>query len=187
MEQIKTVIKPFFGLLIMAGCVILVIHIFFLARETEGIGIFEQTGNIFRQGMGSDELENNSIELLEDRDGVGCEVIYNQGAQQIGEVICFKDALTVIKTDETKVVGSLEDDFAIYLQDITTQSGNSAVEILSQEEIEALEEIPAPMVYDKENDQLYCFVSGIYIVYVKIYDNSGGQQTYVFQMPVDTI
>ena len=60
------------------------------------------------------------------------------------------------------------------------------MEVMSANDIAQLEEVPAPFVYDKENDLLYIFASGTYHVIVKIYTDSGASQSYEFQLPVET-
>ena len=81
--------------------------------------------------------------------------------------------------------GSVEEDFAIYLMDIRNMDGNSVLEVLSSAEIEDMEEIPATFIYDREQDILHIFGSGIYVVYVKVYGSSGGQVVYEFKLPVE--
>lgn len=188
MEKIKIVIKPFYSLLIMIGCVILVINVFFSATNSGGLKIFETSGSIFQPMLGSDEVKNEGLNYLESLESGYVPIVkYSSGVQRVGESVVFKSLMTVRKENGTNVSGSVEDDFALYLMDIKSQAGESVLETLSSEEIAELEEIPASFVYDKEQDKLYFFGSGIYIVYVKIYGSSGGLETYEFQLPVEAM
>ncbi len=185
MELIKDIIRQFYPLLIMCACVSFVVYVFFSANYNGGDGVFENTGNIYAPMIEDDELKQDGLNyIVEEVNAYVPEIQYNSGAKQIGDCIAFKELFLVKKEDGSFVNGSLEDDFALYLTDIT-QSGNSVLERMTSEEIDVMEEIPAAFVYDKENDLLYIYGSGTYTVEVKVYGASGATQTYEFNLPVE--
>lgn len=186
MNQIKVVIKTQFELLIMTGCVLLVIGIFFLSKTEYGMGIYGNTGTTFSPLVKDDELVNEGADHLTGAvNGYIPSVHYNEGALQIGDCVKFKSLLTVILEDGTITSGSTEYGFAIYLTDIRTNAGNSVLEKMSTDELANMEEIPSAFVYDKDLDMLYIFGSGTYTVLVKIYTDAGAMETYEFQLPVE--
>ena len=113
-------------------------------------------------------------------------VTYNSGAQQANTCVELKKLLSIKLENGSIVSGNAECGFALYLLDIKTSDGICVMETMSATDIAQLEEIPAPFVYDEENDLLYIFSSGIYSVIVKIYTNSGISQSFEFQLPIET-
>ena len=177
MELIKDIIRQFYPLLIMCACVSFVIYVFFSANYNGGKGVFENTGNIYAPMIEDDELKYDGLNYIgEEVNRYVPEIKYNSGVKQVGDIVTFKELFLVNK----------EDEFALYLIDIT-QSGNSVLEFLSSEELEDMEEIPAPFVYDKEHDLLYIFGSGTYKVKIKIYGSSGAIEEYEFNLPVEIL
>lgn len=186
MEVIKDIVKQFYPILIVASFVLFVVWIYFSATIYGESGIFKGAGTVYKPMLETDELKNEGLTYISGQGAQDVPVVkYNSGAQTVGTSTSFKEMLTVIKADGTTATGSAENGFAIYLMDIKTVAGNSAMEILPTEEIEGLEEIPADFIYDKDQDILYFHGSGIYTVYVKIYGESGGQAVYEFQLPVE--
>lgn len=188
MEMIKSIVKQFYPLLIMMACVSFAVYTFFSGSLNGGEGMFEAGGNIYAPMLGTDEIKNDGLSYIGGASAGDVPVVtYASGAQQSGTNLIFKGLLSVKKSDGTIVNATTENDFTIYLQDIKTLSGESVLEVLSTSEIENLGEIPAPFIYDKVTDRLYMYSSGIYIVQVKIYGSSGGQEIYEFQLPVETM
>ena len=187
MELIKDIVKQFYPILIMCACVSFVIYVFFSANYNGGEGVFENAGNIYTQMIGNDDLKNDGLNYIgEETNSYVPEIKYNSGSKRVGECIKFKEQFLAKKEDGSFVNGSTEDDFALYLVDIKKTSGNSVLERLSSEEVGKLEEIPAPFIYDKEQDLLYIFGSGVYIVEIKVYGNSGAAELLEFKLPVET-
>lgn len=183
MELIKDVIKQFYPLLILSSCVLFVIYVFFSAGDE---GIFENVGAIYAPMMGSDALKNEGLQYLMSNTDAYIPVIrYNSGAKSVGDCMRFRTLFLVEMRDGNWVSGDEETGFALYLEDIKNKSGNSVLERLSPEAIDELEEIPASFVYDKENDLLYVYASGVYLVQVKVYGIGGGMQVYEFNLPVE--
>ena len=186
MEQIKVVIKTNFGLLIMAGCVLLVIGVFFFSETEYGMGIFGTTGTTFSPLIGDDALVNDGANHLQGGvNGYIPRIHYSGGALQLGDWVEFKTMLTVELENGSMVNGSTENGFALYLLDIRTTAGNSVLEFMSTDDLANMEELPSAFVYDKELDMLYVFGSGTYTVSVKIYSDAGGMETYEFKLPVE--
>ena len=186
MELIKDVIKQFYPLLIMCSCVLFVIYVFFSAGDYGNEGIFENIGYIYRTMIGDDAREDDSIlYLASSTDAYIPAIKYNSGAKSVGECMKFHSLFLVEMQDGSFVSGDEENGFALYLEDIKNTSGNSVLERLSSEAIDELEEIPAPFIYDKENDLLYVYSSGVYLVQIKVYGTGGGMQVYEFNLPVE--
>lgn len=186
MDQLKTVIRTFFELLIMAGCILLVIGTFFFMKTDYGMGIFGKAGEIFSPLAQDYESRNEGAEHMKGHvSSYIPDVHYNGGALHQGDCVEFKNLLLVELEDGDMVNGNTESGFALYLIDIQTQMGNSALEIMSTGELADMEEIPNTFVYDKELDMLYIFGSGTYNVLVKIYSESGGFQMHEFRLPVE--
>lgn len=163
-------------ILIMCACVMFVIYVFFSANYNGGEGVFENTGNIYAPMMEDEELTHDRLDYIgEEVDSYVPEIKYNSGAKQVGDCVTFKELFLV----------HIEDDYALYLSDIKNQSGNSVLERLSSEDLEDMDEIPAPFVYDKEKDLLYIFGSGIYSVEIKVYGSNGRVEVYEFNLPVE--
>ena len=162
-------------ILIMSACLLFVVYVFFSADYKGGDGVFENIGSVYAPIIENPELKLEGLNLIrEEIDSDEAEVKYKAGVRYVGDCIKFRD-LFEVKT---------ENDLALYLMDIT-RSGRSVLELLSSEDVEALEEIPAPFVYDKDQDLLYIFGSGIYTVKIKVYGSSGGTDIYEFQLPVE--
>ena len=186
MEQLKIVIKTHFELLIMTGCVMLVIGVFFFTETNYGMGIFGKTGTIFSPLVEDDKLKNEGVGHLQGYVSSYIPIVhYNAGALHEGDCVEFKNLMTVELEDGTLVRGNTEKGFAIYLLDIQTQTGNSVLEKISMDELANMEEVPNTFIYDKELDMLYIFGIGIFTVQVKIYSESGGSQIYEFKLPVE--
>lgn len=110
---------------------------------------------------------------------------YIGGARQVGDTIDFRELLSVQYSDGTTFSGTQEGDFYLYLEDITDKDGNKKVLFLTSEDTESLEEIPAPIVYEKDTRKLNFYESGKYQVFIRIYSITGGKETYEFTLPVE--
>lgn len=188
MEKIKDIIKQFYQLLILVACVMFVISVFFVSPMLGGKGTLGGTGAIFGPMLDTPEIKTEGLESIDKTESNYSPVIkYNSGAHDVGTYAIFKDLLLVQKKDGNFVSGSTEDEFTLYLVDIKNQYGESVLVTLSHEDVENLEEIPSDFVYDKDTDALYFYSSGVYTVQFKIYNQSGGQKSYEFFIPVETM
>lgn len=188
MDMIKMVVKQFYPLMIMLSCVLFVVYIFFSANPNDGKDIFEGVGNVFAPMIGTDEVKNDGLSYKQSGVSGYIPIIkYNVGPQKVGNCVSFRELFLVQKEDGSFVNGNTDDGFALYLEDIRNQNGNCVLEWLSSEEIAEMEEIPASFVYDKEQDLLYIYGSGTFVVYIKVYGSSGGSQIYEFNLPVEAL
>lgn len=179
----KKIVNTLFALLIMGMMVTFAIGYIFSGSIAGGNGIFEGIGSIL------DSVSSNKTRTLPTMDnslssGTAPILKYSSVPYSIGSCVTFKSLFTVI-TDNGEKNGSEEDDFKIYLSDIRSHTDNSVVQFVTTEQIITMEEIPAPFLYDTQTDMLYCFESGIYTVYVKIYGNNGTYAEYEFLMPIE--
>ncbi|MBQ2706291.1 MAG: hypothetical protein IJF60_05680 [Agathobacter sp.] len=188
MEKMKDMIKQFYSLLILVACVIFVISVFFVSPMLGGKGTFGGMGAIFGPMLDTPEIKTEGLESIDKTESNYSPVIkYNSGAHEVGTYAIFKELLLVQKKDGSFVSGSIKDEFTLYLIDIKNQYGESVLVKLSHEDVENLEEIPAAFVYDKDTDTLYFYSSGVYTVQFKIYNQSGGQKSFEFSIPVETM
>ena len=179
-------IKTHYDLLILAGCLLFVINIFFFTKTENGVGIFGKSGTIFSPLIFEDAHVNEGAKHLNGfRNGYIPSVRYKEGVLRQGDCVEFKGLLEITLENGTTVGGVVENDFAIYLVDIRTKDGNSVLEVMHTEELMNMEEIQSSFLYDKEMDLLYVFGCGTYIVTVKIYSQTGGMEIYEFQIPVE--
>ncbi len=175
MDFIRDILRQFYSVLIIFAAISFVAYVFFSANYNGGEGVFENVGNVYVPVIEDEELQNIGLnDIGKEANPFVPEIQYNSGVKQVGDCIKFKE-LFEVKT---------EGDFALYLVDIK-RSGNSVLEFLSSEELENLEEIPSSFVYDKEQDLLYIFGSGIYTVEIKVYGSSGALEKYEFNLPVE--
>ena len=185
MNQIKIIIKTNFQLLILVGCIMLVIRVFFFFGAESGMGIFGTSGTTFIPLVKEQDLVNKGADHLHGFVNGYIPIIhYNEGALQKGDGVEFKNLLLVDLENGDVVSGSAETGFVIYLIDIRTKRGNSVLEKMSTDDLANMEEIPSDFVYDEELDMLYIFGSGTYTVMVKIYSDTGGVDSYEFQLLV---
>lgn len=186
MEMLKDIVKQFYSIPIILGCVLFVIDVFFPSEASGKQGIFAEIGKVFLPAISGKEIMSDGVNYIDSFTSAYVPLVkYGEGVQTAGSYISFKEQFEVTREDGTVVRGREEDEFAIYLQDIKNQAGQSVLILLSGDEIATLEEIPAPFVYDKEQDILCCFESGNYTAYVKVYGINGGWKIYKFQFPVE--
>ena len=160
MDELKITIKTYFELLIMVASLILVIGVFFYTETKAGMGIFGKTGIAFTQLITDESAKTKGTGHLQEMGSVAMpSIVYSKGVLQKGDCVEFKSLFSVTS----------EKEFEIYLLDIQTKDGNSVFENM----------------YDKDEDMLYIRESGIYIVNVRIYSETGGTDTYSFQLPVE--
>ena len=188
MDMIKDIVRGYYPLLIAGTCVLFVVGVFFSDTGNGGMGVFGTAGSTYEQMIDKEDVGTNGANLI-GAAGAGTGDVpvikYASGARVTGEVVTFKNLLKVLLSNGTEVSGSTEDGFAIYLVDIRNAEGNSEMLVMSEQEIDDLEEIPASFLYDKENDKLHLHKSGTYTVIVKIYGATGLSDEYQFKLPVE--
>ena len=188
MDMIKDIVRGYYPLLIAGACVLFVVSVFFSDTGNGGMGVFGAAGSTYESMIDTEDVGTNGADLI-GAAGAGAGDVpvikYASGARVTGEVVTFKNLLKVLLPNGTEVSGGTENGFAIYLVDIRNAEGNSEMLVMSEQEIDDLEEIPASFLYDKENDQLHLHKSGTYTVIVKIYGSMGGFAEYEFKLPVE--
>ena len=186
MEKVKDFVREYYHLMIAGACVLFVVSVFFSNTSNDGMGVFGNAGTVYESMLDTENIGTSGPTFIGGAGALETPVIkYASGAREVGEVLTFKNLLKVLLPNGTEVSGSTENGFAIYLVDIRNAEGNSEMLVMSGQEIEDLEEIPASFLYDKENDQLHLHTSGTYTVIVKIYGAGGGFAEYEFKLPVE--
>lgn len=173
-------LKYIFAILVIVPFVIFSVYLLFGKNQDGNYQMFDTIGNTLESAKVSD-APNAEISLSQSAAPI---ITYNQGAQEVDTMVEFKSMFTVTTENGTKN-GAVEDDFALYLSDIRSVADLSVVEFLNTEQIEALEEIPAAFLYDKEKDILYFHQSGIFIIIVNVYSTDGSMAQYEFVLPVE--
>ena len=182
----KDIAKTFYQMLIMLACVVFVIGVFFCVFVYEKNNVFEGVGILYKP-MLKEEVVSDGISYMNAYVSKFVPTIkYDGGVQLQGSFIPLKRQFEVLKEDGSVVRGDIEDEFSIYLLDIKNQRGDSVLAQMTTEEIADIEEIPTAFIYEKEQDRLYCFETGIYIVTIKVYGANGSQDIYEFQFPVES-
>lgn len=180
----KDTLKHFFALLVIIPVVMFAIYFLYTGNVGNGHGLFAGIGNLLEGAVTGGDTDP----ALPDAGAVtGTDaplLKYSASTQEIDSSIRFKSLFTVI-TENGEKNGTTEDDFAIYLSDVRNSADVSVVEFLTSEEMDELEEIPAPFIYDEESDMLYCYKSGVFTVLVKVYGANGAQAVYEFLLPVE--
>ena len=164
--------------------VVFVIMVLFRKNEDGNFALLDGASAIVEQ-MHNEAPRNDSVEMLQEQ-VVRTEPIvrYTNAALEKGDALKFKEQLEVIIGNQTWN-GNEEHGFTIYLQDIKDTAGNSRLVSLDSESIDASDEIFSDFVYDTEQDILYIHGSGCYVVYIKIYTETGFIISYEFVLPVE--
>lgn len=185
MEWIRDIIKVFYPLLIAVSCTLFVVGIFFAAETRDGMGVFERSATVWEPAMDAGEIRNESLSFVKEEVSAYVPLVkYAGGVRAFGEVLVFQELFQVQKEDGSWTCGSAESDFAIYLMDIRNRQGNSVMVRMTEDELLEQEGCLTKFVYEKEQDLLYCFTEGIYIMCIKIYAANGGMAVYEFRFPV---
>lgn len=188
MEMLKDIVRAYYPLMIAGACMLFVIGVFFSGASNGGMGVFGNAGEIYNSMIDTENIGTNGLDYIGGAGAGAADVPvikYASGVRITGEAVTFKSLLKVQLSNQTEVSGSTENGFAIYLVDIRNAEGNSEMLVMSAQDIEGVEEIPASFLYDKENDLLHLHKSGTYTVIVKIYGSSGASAVYQFKLPVE--
>lgn len=186
----KTVIKEFFPVMIAVAGVIFAIGIYFIG--------FRNTENGIYTDIGMDmpiENENDTSSVIGEIAAISdtFTVKYIGGSRTIGDIIDYSLMFQVLNADNAQVlvngISSQEnvsaDSVMLWLSEIRDEAGNSVMSKMYTEEIDIIEEIPSAFVLDLDTGELYIHQSGIYEVFVKVFDSNGNEYPYEFFMPVE--
>ena len=175
----KEVIKNYVAVAISALFAIFCITYLFVSP------IGKRIGSIFNN-VEKETAKSESHLLLEEMlTATAPKVKYVGGTKNVGDIVAFKELIEVCLSEDIYKLGVEEDGFYIYFQDICDENGNSVVTYLDENEIDALEEIPTPFIFDKERCLLFFHKSGIFVMSIKIYTDIGISTTYEFLVPVE--
>ena len=141
-------------------------------------------GSIF-ENVNTKQQKSNSHLLLKEITEETPNVKYIGGTKQVGDVVIFKELFEVGISGGNYQSGIKEEGFSLYFEDIQNQYGDSMVTYLNTEEIEVLEEIPSAFIFDIEQQQLYFYKSGTFLMYIKVYTENGSSTIYSFTIPVE--
>ena len=167
MEWIRDILRPFYSLIIIASCLCFVMSVLFIE--------FPHCKELFFIILDNGELKMEGLDYIKDTQYEEPVPHYIAGAQKMGTSIHFKDMFSMNNAEN----------YAMYLMDIRGASGNSVLEKMTTDEMVNLQEIPAAFIYDTNEDILYFHGSGVYTVYVKVYDKNGIQTIFEFKLPVE--
>lgn len=180
----KRTIKELFPLVLAAFACLFALMVLFTGWS--GNGIFGDIGAGFSGmqagdavpefGTGADGLmESGNIPSLK----------YSGGTRETGSCIRLEDLFQVIYPDGTVAEAASDSQMVIYFVDAEDSSGNSTAVCLTTQEIADMEEITSPLIFDQEQELLYCHKSGIYKMYVRMYYGNYDGILMEFSMPVE--
>ena len=170
----KETLKPIFLIIIATLCLLFSLFLFSHVESLSAILLAHNKNNISSLSPNDSDITHTlSLNLK-----------YYGGTLSIGEEVTFSSLFNL----ETSPNFSLSNpsNIQFHLLDIRNTSGQSALSFLNSEEIEALEEIPSSAVYDKTNDLLIFFQSGIYTVHLRLYYDNKPGNLYEFTLPVES-
>lgn len=180
----KMPIKNFFPILIAALGLFFAVFVYFTGILGSGHGIYTDIGSVMTEST----EEDVTSDVLNPESAANVEVPaikYIGKARTVGEAIDFRELFQFTYQSGQTVNGTDESHVTMYLLDIKDRAGNSVCEKLSAEDIEAMEEITSPFLYDQESKTLYFHKSGSYTVTIKVYYDGNTYVEYEFVMPVE--
>lgn len=152
----------------------------------EESGLLAGIGSMFENVQEKENISESYQMLDSVMDAEPPTVKYVGGVKNVGDAVPFKEMLQVCLSGDVFHSGTEETGFYIYFNDIKNEMGNSVVICLETEDVEALEEIPSPFIFDTEQEVLHFHKSGVFTMYVKIYIDNGNSTLYEFTIPVET-
>jgi len=179
----KIVIKKYFPVIIAALGVFFAITVYFFGLQGTENGIFAEIGTVLtgasEEKIVSDIIKDDSFVSIEVPD-----IKYCGGTIEIGDVAGIKELFQFTYADGS-IVNGKDTEYVIYLLDVEDTSGKSVMEIFTPEDIEAMEEITSPFIYDEENDLLHFHKSGSFKVLLRVYYDANTYMEYEFYIPVE--
>ncbi len=182
----KEIIKNYVILVLEAFFVVFCVGYIWTGQIGAGKGLAGGIGDVL-EDVEKQDLRSETHLLLNDVVNAKIPVVkYVGGTKQVGEFVAFKEMVEVCLFGESFTNGAEEKGFYIYFGDIQDEKGNSVVVSLKTEEIEALEEIPAAFIFDREKGILYFHKSGIFMMHLMIYTEDEIGTDYECMLPVET-
>lgn len=182
----KEIIKNYVVIVLEACFVMFCIGYIWIGTVGEGKGLADGIGTMLEDVEMQNVKSEGHLVLKEMIESERPVVRYVGGTKRVGEFVKFKELVEVCLPGKSFESGIEEKGFYIYLEDIQDKNGNSVVIFLKSEEIEALEEIPAGFILDKEKDMLYFHKSGVFVMYLMIYTENEIGTAYECMIPIET-
>lgn len=181
----KKTIKHFFPLILTALCALFGLSILFHGFSNSPNGIFTEIGGYFLNHTQTDNLTlvAKQVETEEKRPLPIPQ--YIGGTLTVGEANAFDSLFTLKFPNGTITSIDAESTTALYLLDVTYSNASSALMKLSEEDINALDELPSAAIYDTDNRLLYFNKGGIYTLYMRLYFDYRPGVLFECQVPVE--
>lgn len=155
-----------------------------LANPTKN-KLLKSIGSIFENVEDENGKSNSHLLLKEVLEEEVPNVRYIGGTRNVGDLVHFKELIEVCLSGGNYQLGTVEEGFYVYFEDIRDNYGNSIVTYLDTEEIEALEEIPTAFIFDKKREELHFHKSGTFLMYINVYTENRSCTTYECKLPVE--
>lgn len=168
-------IKQFFPLVLAILCTLCVMILFFYGFSNHSHGLFFDIGSGFSNLKQKDFTTHISEEMNAQQEPLPT-LTYVGKTLTTGNAYPFLDLFQIESSTDT----------ALYLFDVTSANGTSLLTTLSSSDIEHLEELPSPAVYDSDKGLLYFYQNGIYTLSLRLYHNHRPSVLYECQIPVET-
>ncbi len=179
----KSVVKRYFPVIIAALGVFFAVSVYFIGfRGTEN-GLFTDIGAVLN-GSSEDIVITDTIEDVSFMSVEVPEIKYIGGSQTVGDTAFIREQFQFTYQDGTSINGN-ETEYVIYLLDVEDKSGKSVMETYAPEDIEEMEYISSPFIYDEVNDVLYFYKSGVFMVHIRVYYDANTYVEYEFSVPVE--
>ncbi len=171
----QEIMKHYFPLILAALSAVFALFLFFYGFNNSSQGIFSYIGGSFQIPEQKEIYSMVALEISEQSLAPMPIPIYEADTLTVGNTYDF-DCFFKLKFSNGELFSTTEiPHAALYLVDVISMSGASALSCLSSEEIASLEEIPSPAIYDKENHQLSFHQSGVYTLITHLhYDHRPG-------------
>ena len=163
----QELIKHYFPLILTASSAICAIFLFFHGFGNSSQGIFSYIGHSVQ--IPEQKAIYSTVAQQTSTQSPAPIPIYEAGTLTVGNIYNF-DCFFKIKLSNGDLLPITEAPHtALYLIDVIYPNGSSALSFLSSEDINSLEEIPSPAIYDKENHQLSFHKSGVYTLITRLH------------------
>lgn len=181
----KNVIKHYFPLIISVLGALFAFQIFFHGVAELPSDLFTAIGRTFTDLKQKDNLSTIAQKEEAQPKVPLPSILYTGRTLTIGNAFYLQDLFTLSFSDGTIVSPNARTDAALYLNDIRNLAGESVLTSLSSFEIENLEELPSPVVYDTEQQLLHFHQSGIYQLSLRLFLEGEDGVLFTCSIPVE--
>lgn len=182
----KRTITHLFPLLLTLLCTIFAVFLLLGQTSDSANGLFDKIGTHFENLSQKDNVSSvaENVEALEK---VPLPTpAYTGGSLLVGDIHAFTDLFTLKFSDGTTSTLQETPNTALYLMDVTTDTGTPVLTKLSDFEQENSEEIPSAAVYDTRNHLLSFHQSGTYTLTMQLYFDHRPGVFFTCRIPVET-